>query len=86
MINIILGGFSRDRPGTGISHGEMLTFRSRLRWKKVAAPPAAAGLLVHTDLGRLECTPPCARVSSSRHTQANYVYDERMSHGYIRGE
>ena len=36
----------------------MLTFRSRLRWKKVVAPPVAAGLLVQTDLGRLECTPP----------------------------
>ena len=30
--------------------------------KKVVALPAAAGLLVQTDLGRLECTPPCARV------------------------
>ena len=26
--------------------------------KKVVAPPVAAGLLVQTDLGRLECTPP----------------------------
>ena len=31
MNSIILGGFSHDRPGTGISLGEMLTFRSRLR-------------------------------------------------------
>ena len=64
MNNFILGGFSRDRPGTGISLGEMLTFRSRLRWKKVVAPLAAASLLVQTDLGRLEFTPPCAQVSS----------------------
>ena len=40
MNNIILGGFSCDRPGrtnystTSISLGEMLTFRRRLRWKK----------------------------------------------------
>ena len=117
----------------------------------VVPPPAAAGLLVQTDLGRLECTPPswvlnislagannsvptkglapciiivhvytcnysgagkknrrllafpgdvngviapilhpcsvCARVvGSGRQTQANYVYDERISDGYIRGE
>ena len=52
--------------------------------KKVVAPLAAAGLLAQTDLGRLECTPPCARVGSVRQTQANYVYDERMSDGYIR--
>ena len=45
--------------------------------KKVVAPPAAAGLLVQTDLGRLECTPLCVHVSSGRQTQANYVYDER---------
>ena len=56
--------------------------------KKVVAPPVAAGLLVQTltDLGWLECTPPCARVGSGRQTQANYVYDERMSDSYIRGE
>ena len=86
MNNFILGGFSRDHPGTGISLGEMLTFRSRLRWKKFAAPPASADLLVQTDLGRLECTSPCARVGSDRQTQVNYVYDERMSDSYIREE
>ena len=94
MNNIILGGggFSHDRPGrtnysaTCISLGEMLTFRIRLRWKKVVAPPAANGLLVQTYLGWLECTPPCVRVGSGRQTQANYIYDERMSDGYIRGE
>ena len=85
------GRFSLDRPGrtnysaTCISLGEMLTFRSRLRCKKLVAP-AAAGLLVQMDLGRLECTPPCARVDSGRQTQANYVYDERMSDGFIRVE
>ena len=85
----LLSWFSRNRPGrtnysaTGISLGEMLTFRSWLRWKKVVAPPAAAGLLVQMDLGWLECMPPCARGSSGRQTQANYVYDERMSDGYI---
>ena len=52
----------------------------------VVATPAAAVFLVQTDLGRLECTPPCARVGSDRQTQANCVYDERMSDGYIRGE
>ena len=67
-------GFSRDHPGrtnysaTGISLGEMLIFRSRLSWKNVVAPPAAAGLLVQTDLGCLECTPLCARVGSGRQT------------------
>ena len=86
MNNFNLGGFNRDRPGTGISLGEMLTFRSRLRWKKVVAPPAAAGLLVQTDLGWYEFTPPCAQVGSSRQTQANCVYYERMSDGYIRVE
>ena len=58
--------FSHDRPGrtnyivppVRISLGEMLTFRSRLRWKKVIAPPVAAGLLVQMDLGWLECMPP----------------------------
>ena len=32
--------------------------------RKVVAPPAAAGLLVQTDLGRFECTPSCAEVGS----------------------
>ena len=54
--------------------------------KNVVAPPAAAGLLVQTDLGWLECMSPCARVGSGRQTQANYVYDERMSDGYIGGD
>ena len=56
--------------------------------KKVAAPPAASaeGLLVQMDLGRLECTPPCARVRSGRQTQANCVYNKQMSDGYIQGE
>ena len=34
------------------------------------APPNVAGLLVQTDLGRLECTPPCAlvgRVQADKH-------------------
>ena len=52
----------------------------------VVAPPAAAGFLVQTDLGRLECKPLRAPVGSGRQTQANCVYDERMSDGYIRGE
>ena len=52
----------------------------------IAAPPAAAGLLVQTDLGRIECTPPCAWVGSGQQTQGNCVYDEQMSDGYIRGE
>ena len=30
----------------------------------IAAPPAATGLLVQTDIGRIECTLPCARVGS----------------------
>ena len=65
----------------------MVAFRSMLRPpKKVVAPSAAAGLLVPTDLGRLECTPLCARVGSGRQTQANCIYDERMSVGYTRGE
>ena len=51
--------------------------------KKIVAPPAAAGLLVETDL---ECTPLCAQVGSGRQTQANCVYYERMSDGYIRLE
>ena len=54
--------------------------------KKVVAPPAAAGLVVQTDLGRLECMPPCVRIDSGQQTQAHYVYDERMSYGYIRVE
>ena len=54
--------------------------------EKVVAPPATAGLLVQTDLGRLECTSPCARVGSGRQTQVNYVHNEWVSDGYIRGE
>ena len=85
----IISMISRNRPGrtnysaTSISLGEMLTFRSRLRWKKVVAPIYRSGLLVQTDLGHLECTPPCARVGSGRQTQANCDYDERMSDGNI---
>ena len=52
----------------------------------VVAPQAAAGLLLQTDVGRLECMPPCAPVGSGRQTRANYVYDERLSDGYIRVE
>ena len=83
---IILGGFSQDLRGrtnysdTGISLREMLTFRSRLRWKKGCCSSCrcwSSGLLVQTDLGRLECTPPCAQVGSGRQTQANYVYNEQ---------
>ena len=65
----------------------MVAFKIRLRpQKEVVAPSSAAGLLVPTDLGQLECTPLCAWVGSGRQTQANCVYDERMSDGYIRGE
>ena len=49
----------------------------------VVAPPAAAVFLEQTDLGRLECTPTCTQVGSGRQTQANCVYVERMSNGYI---
>ena len=65
----------------------MLTLEAGCDGKKVVAQPVAAGFLVQTDLGRIDCTPPCARVVSGRHTQAqaNCVYDERMSDGYIQG-
>ena len=33
--------------------------------KKVVAPPAAAGILVQTDLGPLECTAECHGVCGS---------------------
>ena len=51
--------------------------------KKVVAPPAAAGLLAETNLGWHLAY---ARVSSDRQRQADCVYEERMSDGYIRGE
>ena len=58
-----------------------------MKKKKVGAPPATTGLLVYTtDQGLLECMPLCARVGSGRQTQANCVYDEKMSASYIQGE
>ena len=61
----------------------MITQEERIIVPLVLALPTAAGLLAQTDLGRLECTPLCAQVSSGRQRQAACIYDERMSDGYI---
>ena len=42
--------------------------------KNVVALPAAAGLLVQTDLGRLECTPPCALVVHLRQKISSSIF------------
>ena len=42
--------------------------------KFFVAPPAAAGLLVQTDLGRLECTPPCALAFEVKNIQLNFYF------------